>query len=145
MSINDQYLKEVSESIKSLFDLTSRVDERVHLMIKKQESMEHKQSQHAEILNSMIISTKLLENQYKLVAILEEKLHKYIFNVTKDYNTNKDEVSELKNRIEYFEKSLNTQENRWKTIFDMSMKVVWTIVVAYLLLKLKLNSPIGLP
>ena len=42
LSITEQFYNQVSESIKSVFDLTSRIDERVKMLIEKQNELDDK-------------------------------------------------------------------------------------------------------
>ena len=57
------YYSQVQESIQSIFELTTRVDERVQLMMKKQEDLEDKIDAQLKEINALAIRVTILESR----------------------------------------------------------------------------------
>ena len=121
-----EYYLEVSKSIKSVYDLTARIDERVKLLMSKQEETQRKLDQHMNRVSDldgriMVIESKNGEAAIKQLGLLREDFHK------------------LEGRIQVVEISSAGNEGKWKIIIDFGVKILWIIVGSYALLKLGLN------
>lgn len=122
----DYYLN-VQESIKSIYDVTTRVDERVVLMMKNQENLERK-----------------LDEQLKKSHDLDSR----ITNVERVSDERFPQIDKLKNDVHKLEFELQavkiTQggaEGRWKTIINFSVQIAWVLLAAWLLTKIGLQPP----
>jgi predicted nuclease with TOPRIM domain len=119
----DNYYREVSESIKSVFDLTSRIDERVKLLMKKQDELDRKLDERLQRYVEIDGRVRVLESGqgelnslWKIVHTLELDLQQVKIKTT-------------------------GHENKWKTIISFAVQIAWVILAAYLLMKLGIQAP----
>lgn len=123
------YYLQVSESIKSVFDLTTRVDERVQLMMKKQDDFERKLDERLAVSHALDGRIKVLESRIgndtlsEEIGELEETVHK------------------LEMQIAALQIASGGSEDRWKTIVTFVIQIAWVLLAAYLLTKLGLQAP----
>ena len=110
--ISEQFFTQVSESIKSVFDLTSRIDERVKMIHEKQQEMDKKFS-------------RLIDSQGTLnsrVSVLES-------------TTETEEVQNLEKTVHNMEIMLKEVElksagntGKWDIVAGFCLKILWAIV-----------------
>lgn len=124
--------EQVNNSIKAIIELTTRIDERVQLMMKKQETFEGKIENHIEYLNELKIDLKLLDS--KSGRTLQEE----VLRISK-------EISEIKSKIDNLEKDSFNMGNNWKNIakgvLSFVVQIIWVVIAAYILYKLGIQSP----
>lgn len=120
-TLGEKYYQQVSESIQSIFELTTRVDERVQLLMKKQDQVENQFEQFGE-LGARV---RVLEAASAVsdLTVLKDKVHSMEL-----------EISTLKN-------ASDKQEGRWKSIFTFTIQIIWVLLASYLLYKLGIQSP----
>lgn len=123
------YYLQVSESIKSVFDLTTRVDERVQLMMKKQDDFERKLDERLEASHALDGRIRVLESR-----IGSEKL-------SEEMGELEETVHKLEMQIAALEIASGGSEDRWKTIVTFVIQIAWVLLAAYLLTKLGLQAP----
>jgi predicted nucleic acid-binding Zn-ribbon protein len=127
--------KEVTSSIKAMFDVTARIDERVKMLVEKQHEVERRLDGIST--SQMTLTTK--------VGILENRngkdLKDQIARVDSSVEGARDEIKQMQMRLITVEKSATSSEHKWKSIFDFIYKAVWVILVCYLLFKLNLTPP----
>ena len=112
--ISEQFFTQVSESIKSVFNLTSRIDERVKMIHEKQQEMDKKFS-------------RLIDSQGTLnsrVSVLES-------------TTETEEVQNLEKTVHNMEIMLKEVElksagntGKWAVAADFGIKILWALVAA---------------
>ena len=75
--ISEQFFTQVSESIKSVFNLTSRIDERVKMIHEKQQEMDKKFSRLIESQGTLNSRVSVLESTSETGEIqeLEKTVH----------------------------------------------------------------------
>lgn len=125
-SSRDYYLQ-VQESIKSIYDLTTRVDERVLALMRKQEELERK-------LDEQLKSDHDLDTR---VANLERVRDERI----PELDTVKNGLHRLEIDMQAVKITQGGQEGRWKTIVSFVVQIAWVILAAWLLVKLGLQAP----
>jgi len=126
--ISVQILAQSSENIQKLFDLSTRIDERVKAIQSNQSSLETR------------IST-LVESNYivmQKIAVLESKDFR-LFD-TKITECEK-ENTVLDKRLIIVESSNGQSQDRWNKIMSFVIQLVWVILAAWLLMKLNLQAP----
>ena len=119
------YYMQVTESIKSVFDLTSRIDERVKLIMKKQDEFDKKLDDRLEDANEVKTRLRLLEAQGNGDEILDMKLG----------------IHKMEVRLQAIEMTQGGAENRWKSFINFAIQIAWVVMAAWLLLKLGLQAP----
>jgi vacuolar-type H+-ATPase subunit I/STV1 len=126
--MDNKFYNEITDSLKLVFDLTSRIDERVKLLIENQHDAESRIEKIIEKQETIAMRLIALENK----------------NGTEEHiNELKKEVKELNNRMNSTEKSLNTLElnqtqhtNRWRALADIIFKIIVMVTGAFILFKL---------
>jgi archaellum component FlaC len=118
----DQFYVQLSESVKLVFDLTSRIDERVKILMEKQNELDRNFQRIMDGLSSLstrvsIVESKSNEDLKEQVEELEKRVHDL----------------EMKNEVLNVFKS--GTENRWNHIIDAAWKVIVGIAVAYIVFK----------
>jgi hypothetical protein len=138
---NDTSLyQQVNESMKHVLDLTSRIDERVKMLIDQNSIFSNKidimnknyseMVQRITILESYIDDDKIQELEKRLVIL--ELQSNDIKGLIEKLSTFEDDHKELKR----FKKSA---ENNLKTVFDAIYKIITMLIGAYLLWKFGWN------
>lgn len=125
-SSRDYYLQ-VQESIKSIYDLTTRIDERVLALMRKQEELERK-------LDEQLKSDHSLDTR---VAHLERVKDERI----PQLDTVKNNLHKLEIDMQAVKITQGGQEGRWKSIVSFVVQIAWVILAAWLLVKLGLQAP----
>lgn len=130
MSLDEKFNDKITESLQSLFELSARIDERIKSLSNKH-------------LENDIKWNKLTETQTKLlerIAILEsastESIKEEIYEL-------KEEIKEINNKLHNLDIAINNlnnvsnnQENRWKVIFDVIVKIAVIVSAALIVYKL---------
>lgn len=123
-----QLFTQVTESTKSIYELTARVDERVKLVSERQATLDNK-------IESMVASHNQIVSR---VVTLE----------TRDYVELQKEVDKLTDLIQAQESRLAILEDNkkgmdWKLgqVADFVIKLVWVVVACYVVYKLGLSTP----
>jgi len=122
----DYYLQ-VQESIKSIFDLTTRVDERVLAMMRKQEEFERKLDEQLKNDHDLEVRTSNLER------VRDERVP--------ELDKVKEDVHRIEIEMQAVKISQGGAEGRWKTIVSFAVQIAWVLLAAYLLMKLGLSAP----
>lgn len=127
-----QYYSQIQNSIKSIFELTTRVDERVQLMMKKQEDVEWKIDGISTEMKELSTRVTVLEsNNGKAVAAA----------VSTEVDRLKDTISDMKLKIQTLESKADSSEGKWKTVLNFGLQILWVVVAAYLLYRLGIQAP----
>lgn len=122
----ESYYIQVSESIKSIYELTARVDERQQLMMAKVEQLETK-------LDNIFKEYKGLDGR---VLVIESK-----GNGPVDLAQVREELHKQDVRLHDLEISSKGQEGRWRNVFSFITNLVWVVLAAYILYKLGIQAP----
>lgn len=121
----DQFFTQVSESIKDLHDLTTRVDERVKHLIERQAEMEHKMGK-----------IDVLSERTAVLEAKEETIDAMSLSITDVEQTNlKDDK-----RLTALEASQATFIGRWQKITSFVLQLIWAVVACYIIYKLGLSN-----
>lgn len=112
-----------TENIQKLFDFMSRVDERLKLVNNNQEQFLRK------IENS---SDKQIE-LFRKLAVLESH--------QSDVSKINESIRDMEKRLSKIEIDHGNHSERWKTVANFIIQLIWVILAAYLLTKLNLQSP----
>ena len=116
--MSDEYYTQVSESIRSVLELTTRVDERVAYLIKQQDEVESKLADHIE--NHRELNTR--------VSILESQNGEAIKKHVQDLNRN---IHEIEMKIRMIEKDSQRNEGRWKIIANFVLNVFLCLLSSF--------------
>ena len=133
---NDSYYGQVSDSIKGVFEMTARIDERVQLMMKKQDELDNKIDLQIAFNNQLAARLSVLEND-RSVESLEHNMEK----VWAEINQNKAQIHDLDKSLQGIQGSSDRQENRWKGVLGFVVQLIWVILASYILYRLGIQSP----
>lgn len=122
----ENYYIQVSDSIKSIYELTTRVDERQQLMMVKVEQLERK-------IDSMMSEYRDLEGRIRVIESRDIG--------TTDIREIKDVIHHHDVRLQALEISNKGQEGRWGYIVSFVVQLTWVVLAAYLLYKLGIQAP----
>lgn len=118
---HDGFYADVFESIKSVYDLTARIDERVKTIQKKQDEQDEK-----------------LDSFLKMQSELESRLRVLESNNTTELTT---DMKDHEARLRLVEHSSERNENKWVKIAENGVQIIIMIIVAYLLFKMGISGP----
>jgi DNA repair exonuclease SbcCD ATPase subunit len=151
--LTEQFFVQVQESIQAVFDLTSRIDERVKILIEHQKEIDSQIDKVIEMQQSCIQRLNLLEAQdYDLIAqdlheiskkiavIQSDKPEKELQNLKSDNQELNKKIHSLELKLEATNYKVGSQENRWIRIFDSLWKILLMIIASYILYKLGLQG-----
>jgi hypothetical protein len=153
--LTEQY-NQVSGSIKSVFDLTSRIDERVKMLVERQNIADERYDKVLELLQQLVNRVTILESKdisnvktdlndmNKKIAIMEnsETKHDKESSVTKhDMEDIKQKIHTLDLRVEAINMMTATQESRWAKLFDLVFKLTIMLIGGYLLFRFGWQAP----
>lgn len=123
-----QILTQASENIQKLFELSTRIDERV-------KSIQAKQAEQDARLETV---NRLQNETVQRVIVLESRNNTGIY---AEVSSHGDKLNELNMRLAALETTSKGNEGRWQTIWGFGIQLIWIVLAAYLLFKLGLNPP----
>jgi hypothetical protein len=121
-------LTQASENIQKLFELSTRIDERVKSIQVKQVE----QDARLEALN------KLYNEAVQRIVVLESRNNS---TVVTDVASHSNKLNDIDKRLTALEHTSKGNESRWTTIWGLLIQLCWVIVVGFVLYKLGLNQP----
>lgn len=126
--ISVQILAQSSENIQKLFDLSTRIDERVKAIQANQTNLESR-------IESLIGSHNVAMQK---IVVLESRDVKYLDSKLSECER---EISSMDKRLSTVESSSGQSQDRWNKIMSFVIQLVWVILAAWLLMKLNLQAP----
>lgn len=125
-----QILSQASENIQKLFDLSTRIDERVKTIQTQHESMDRR----VEDINRR--QTDILQK----IAVLEH-LKRDDDSQEQAIRECEDAIRDLDKRLMPVEGAKNRTDDRWNRIASFFIQLIWVILAAYVLAKFNLQAP----
>jgi len=129
--ISMQILSQTSENIQRLFDLSTRIDERV-------KSIQQKQIELDRQLEVGIAERKMFMQK---LAVLESHSAPAISSLENKLNESCKELDAIDRRLIEVEHATSTNQDRWGKISSFVIQLIWIVIAAWLLFKLNLNAP----
>jgi hypothetical protein len=130
--------EERTEQLQSLFDLTSRIDEKLKLFMERQADIERR-------------IDKVLDNQQRDIALVEKDLNDLSEQVAimaysdpeikKDLDTLKTKMDLCEIKVESINLRTQHADSRWGRLLDLIFKLGVMLVAGYILYKLGLQAP----
>jgi chromosome segregation ATPase len=117
--------KDINKENKSFLDITSRIDERVKMIIEKQKDVDDQIKKLVNDFHSVQEKIAIISNDYSKEEIVELR----------------SKISLLETKSESFDTRLSHHDNRWEQIFDAFWKIILMIIAGYILYKLGLQTP----
>lgn len=126
--MNSEFFSQVSESIKSVFDITSRIDERVKIIMEKQSEVDRRIGQMMDHINN--ISSR--------ITVLESRDEKAI---KENVERTSSRVVELEKQVEIMKIHQDGSEGKWKQVVAFGVQITLAVLTAYIAFKLGLSNP----
>lgn len=128
--ISIQILTQASENIQKLFDLSTRIDERVKMIQLRQEQMDKRIDESIIHVNATM----------QKIAVLEFR-EKSAENTVKNVEVLEQAAVNMDKRLDVVEGKNQANNDRWNRFATFIIQLVWVILAAYLLTKLHLQAP----
>lgn len=154
-NVTEQFFGQVSESVQLVFDLTSRIDERVKMLIERQKeiddqldkllAMQNMALQRLATLESIVESrdfdTHLRSLSEKVAVISSSDLKDDVESLQNKNQELHNIIHTMQIKIETMWLRLGVNDSRWYTIFDGFYKLALMMIAGYILYKLGWQSP----
>jgi predicted nuclease with TOPRIM domain len=128
--MEEKFYKEVNDSLKLVFDITSRIDERMKVLIENnnesKDKIEKLFDQHVIMLNRLSV----LENKNNNQLITDLK---------NEVNIIDGKVEHLSERLIHVEKEMSQTSSKWAGVVDFIFKVGVVVIGSIILWKLGLK------
>jgi hypothetical protein len=131
--------QEVSESIKKIFDLTSRIDERLKAVVKQEEELDRKLDD--QTFNGFELDKRLGVIESRLDGDSITSTCAYRIEHEKKIQTIEQNIHKLELDVQAVEIASAGRENRWKTIITFVVQIIWVVLASYILYKMGINNP----
>lgn len=128
--ISAKILVQTSDNIQRLFDVTTRIDERMKILQDKQEYLDGKIDDITQKQTDIAQKMAIIESQFVEIEGIFTLL-----------DSNQKELNEFDKRMSKIEDEQGNHNKRWNGIASFTIQLVWVILAAYLLTKLNLQSP----
>jgi hypothetical protein len=137
--MNERFI-EITESMKLIFDLTSRTDERVKILIEKQNILDREILETIESNQSHTIKINFIEETVReKIREIKEKFQS--LDCDTECEIIKGKIQDLEMKLNLMTTKLNTYDNRWMLVFDAIWKILLMCVAGYILYKLGFQAP----
>lgn len=146
-----EHYNNVNESIKSVFDLTSRIDERVKMLVERQGDLEQQLDKAIDNQQQILNRVTVLESRdvTSVVASSKTDIHDIKQRIAIMENSgSKQDIEDIKKKIHLLDlrvESINmrtaNQESRWAKLFDLVFKLTIMLIGGYLLFRFGWQAP----
>lgn len=134
--------------LKKLLDLTTRVDERVKLIVERQQEMHSRLNQFAADHHELTTRVSIVESNAEDLETLDQLRQRVTMleahgsePVNKQVNELEDEVDIIEDRVKKLEDHHEGMWGKINKLLGLLVHGVWIIVVCYLLYKMGINTP----
>lgn len=122
-------------NVNKLFEISTRIDERVKSVQEKQHELELKLAEIAKDHNNSLQKIAVLEAQDNCVDVCG------IHQVVNHLNDATKTINDLDKRVAAVEVASDNTKTRWKQITTFIIQLIWVLLASWLLLKLNLQAP----
>lgn len=135
----DNYFISVSESINSIYELATRVDERVRLLMKKHDELVGKIDNQSSRLSEIETEVRIMESHDPAAGTqaIASELERVSGSVAKL----EDQLDEAKGRLQLVEISNQGSAEKWNKLVSYFIQLLWLVLAGWLLYKLGLPAP----
>jgi uncharacterized phage infection (PIP) family protein YhgE len=140
--MEDKFYREVSDSMKLMYDLTSRIDERVKNLVETQSETNDRMDKLMERQEGIMSRLSVLENKngvHKDIAKIEEDIKELQKGITSMGRLHQQEVinnGQLQQRIIMLEASNSSNVDKWRNVFAMISNIIVIVFGGIILWKL---------
>jgi uncharacterized protein (DUF3084 family) len=134
--------------MKKLLDLTTRVDERVKLIVERQQEMHSRLNQFADDHNELTTRVSIVESNSEDLQTLDQLRQRITMleahgseSLNKQVDELEDQTYAMDNRIRKIEEHNAGLWGKINKFLGLLVHGIWIIVVCYLLYKMGINTP----
>lgn len=128
--MEENFYKEVNDSLKMVFDITSRIDERMKVLVENHNESKDKIEKLCDQQITLLNRLTILENKNGIEAMHE---------LRNEVNTLDQKIEGISERLLYVEKEMTHSSNKWTSILDFIFKVGVVVIGSIILWKLGLK------
>lgn len=128
--MEEKFYQQFSDSLKLVFDITSRIDERMKILIENNNDAKERIEKLFEQQNVLLNRITILENRNSTQLISELK---------NEINILDNKVEHLSERCIHVEKEVNQNTNKWTALIDFTFKIGVVIIGSIILYKMGLK------
>lgn len=147
--LSTKILSQTTDSIQKLFDITTRIDERVKTCIDRCHILEEKIQEIVEVNFGIKESLAVLKSQdsYGVLGDVNSDIHKlqnkldHLEQTSEGFRNINVDVHELQNKLSHLEQTSEGFKSNWDAIVKFIVQIIWLVVGAWILFKLGLAPP----
>ena len=128
--MEENFYKQVNDSLKMVFDITSRIDERMKVLVENHNESKDKIEKLCDQQITLLNRLTILENKNGIEAMHE---------LRNEVNTLDQKIEGISERLLYVEKEMTHSSNKWTSILDFIFKVGVVVIGSIILWKLGLK------
>ena len=125
-----QLFSKTSDNIQKLFDLSTRIDERVRIIQTNQVAMEGNIAELVEQYHDVMSRVVVIQSERTQPGSIPER----VADIEK-------QLTDLDKRLAVIEMASKGMESKWNRIASFAIQLVWVVLAAWVLLQLKLQAP----
>lgn len=125
--MEEKFYQQVNESLKLVFDITSRIDERMKILIENNNDSKERIEKLFDQQNALLNRITILENRNSSQLISELKNEISILD---------NKVEHLSERCVHVEKEVNQNSSKWAALVDFTFKIGVVIIGSIILYKM---------
>lgn len=118
-------LSQATDNIQKLFDITTRIDEKVKSTIEYSINLEIKIQKITEVIALLKEANAVLNFQ----------------DIPKNLENIETIIAQMQNKISHIEKTSKGFKSKWDTAVKFLVQIIWLVVGAWILFKLGLGPP----
>jgi len=129
-SMEEKFYQQVNDSLKLVFDITSRIDERMKTLVEHNNESKERIEKLCDQQNILLNRITILENRNSAQVIYDLKNEITILD---------NKVDHLSERCVHVEKEVNQNTSKWTALIDFTFKIGVVIIGSIILWKMGLQ------
>jgi SMC interacting uncharacterized protein involved in chromosome segregation len=132
MAQGEEFIRSTSESIQSIYELVTRIDERVNTLMKKHDELD------AQIDDQKIAQSQL---ETRMTVFEAQNPKDAMAGIGAQISQLQSELIDIKTRIQLVEISSQGSEQKWNKLANYFLQLLWLVLAGWVLYKLGLPAP----
>jgi len=125
--MEENFYREVNDSLKNVFSITSRIDERMKVLVENHNESKEKIEKLCDNQVAILNRLTILENSNGTRAVYDLK---------EEFGKLERKVDDVAERLLHVEKDMTQTTNKWAAVVDFVFKVGVVVIGAIILWKL---------
>lgn len=132
MAQREEFIRSTSESIQGIYELVTRIDERVNVLMKKHDELDSKIDDQKTVQQNIETRMTIFETQNPKDALI---------GASEQIGQLQSKLGEIQGRIQLVEISSQGSEQKWNKLISYVIQLGWLVLAGWLLYKLGLPTP----